>query len=187
MRPERGATPSAMVSPLQRDRAARADHIRLHPETDAGIANHGVIGGVEKEPRHAGPECVAALEIAVAGGEGNSAARLQVCGAAEGESNGGAGARLAVVIDDLRLQPNNLRLEAGGETLQLTNVHRIGLADAGRDVGDAPLGARRADRHGVGHIGNRARAERDRVRSRRRGIWTDGRRPRSGRICAIAK
>src|SRR5262249_47178512 len=94
-----GATPPAMGSPLQRHGAARADHIRSYPEADAGIGNHGEIRGVEKEPGHAGPECVTALEIAIPGGDGNSAPRLQVCGAAQGESDGGAGARLAIVVD----------------------------------------------------------------------------------------
>jgi hypothetical protein len=95
---------SGSGSPLQRDDPAGTDHIRIHAKPYSGISDHGIVGGVIKEPRRPDAEGVAALEIAEAGGEGKSAARLQVCGAAEGESEGGASACLAIVVDDLRLQ-----------------------------------------------------------------------------------
>src|SRR5262245_29279202 len=48
-----------------------------------------------------------------------------------GHRRGDTAPSLAVVVDDLGLQSTNLRLEAGGEALQLADIHSIGLADAG--------------------------------------------------------
>ena len=63
-----------------------------------------------------------------------------------------ARARFVLVIVDLVLQPADLRLQASSNARELANIHRVSLADAGRNVGDAPLGARRAHRHGVGLV-----------------------------------
>ena len=65
---------------------------------------------------------------------------------------------------------------AAGHVLELVEVHRIGALGARGDVGDLAVERRHAagrvgdgtaDRHGVGAIGNRVRAERDAVLRRR--------------------
>src|SRR5215467_4409865 len=85
-------------------------------------------------------------------GDGRTAGSRGHDSRGERRGRGDAAPCLNVVLNDLRLQGADLRLEAGGDALQLADIHRIGLADAWGDVGDAPLAAGRADRDGIGHV-----------------------------------
>src|SRR5258708_27465688 len=91
-------------------------------------------------------------------------AALGSCGhAAGGHCDRHAVAHAAIVLVDLRLEARDLRLEARGGARELTDRGSVGCAYSWRDIGDAPLAAGCADRHGVGRTRHRALPDRDRI------------------------
>jgi hypothetical protein len=69
---------------------------------------------------------------------------------------------------------------------KLADVHRVGLIDARRHVGDTPLGAGCADRDSIRHVRDRSGAQRDRIGRRGDRMSTQRHRQRARRIRAVA-
>jgi hypothetical protein len=97
-----------------------------------------------------------AAELAERGGERGLAGPVVVAQPRRRERERGAATRFAPVVVDLVLQAVDLRLEAARDAAELAYIDGVGRGNAGRDVGDAAFVAGRADRDGVGLIGDRA-------------------------------
>src|SRR4029453_8533611 len=80
-----------------------------------------------------------ALEVSKCAGERKLAGPVIIAKAGSGQRQRDATARLRAGVVDLGLQASQLRLESSGDRLQLPDVDRVGLADAGGNVGQATL------------------------------------------------
>ena len=104
---------------------------------------------------------------ALANGEGARAGRGAVV--ALGDCVGARGRRILAISPGLALAGGAEVLVVGRCFLQLAQVHRVRGFRAVGQVGDLPLGARRAHRHRVLAVGHRVRAQGDAVACRGRG------------------
>ena len=126
------------------------------PDTDA--LKRSLLVAAYPNPS-ASPEL--ALEVSERASQRKLAGAVVIAKAGSRQRQCDATARLRAGVVDLGLQASQLRLESRGDRLQLRDIDRVGLVDAGGNIGQAALVAGGPERDGVGDGVGGARADRD--------------------------